>query len=86
MTQRPVETTVARITKNRSETVHIRVVQFHETWCTDLRVFVAGDDGEPLATKKGVAVNLRLLRPLIEALQAAERTAIEQGLLHAERA
>lgn len=82
----PDETTVARIAKNRTETVYVRVVQFHETWCTDLRVFVAGDDGKPVATKKGIAVNVGLLPDLIKALQSAERHATEQGLLDAARA
>jgi hypothetical protein len=62
---------VAKVEKNNRETIFIRRGSYKGHAFIDLRVFVVGKDGEPVATKKGVALAPDKLPALIAALQGA---------------
>lgn len=68
-------TVIGRIRKNKAETAVVRLVEFHGTLCVDIRAFVEGDRGEDVPTKKGIALNVSLIRDLIAALQEAKAEA-----------
>jgi len=62
--QRSQETFVASFEKNCAETVQATVATFRGHRIADLRVYVAGDAGELIPTKKGLAVRVEQLLEL----------------------
>ena len=84
-----MDTTVATIQKNQTEQVRITLTEFGGHQLIDARVYCHphGDpDRAMIATKRGLSVRVELLPLLIAALQAAERKALEAGLLAGEKA
>lgn len=74
----PIE--IVSFAKNRLETVHVRLDRYQGVAFVDIRLFTVAD-GEPKATKKGLALRPMLIPELIAALQAAEVKARELGLI-----
>jgi len=62
---------VATIAKNSRETIFVRRGSFKGHAFVDVRVFVEGKDGEPIATKKGLAVAPDKVPDLIAAIEKA---------------
>jgi hypothetical protein len=63
--------------KNRREEIRASLTTFKGFELGDLRVFVASENGEPIATPKGLSVRVDQLPDLlaaVEALVAATRT------------
>jgi hypothetical protein len=77
---------IARIRKNPTETVVVALDQFRGVDLVDVRIFAAyGEDGDPRATKKGVALKVEHLPALTKALADATAEARRRGLLPAEQ-
>lgn len=64
------EATVYRFEKNSRESVLARLTNYRGLNLADLRVHVAGVDGQPRPTPKGIAVRVEDLPKLLEAVQA----------------
>ena len=75
---------IAEIEKSKSETLRIRLAEFHDYHFLDLRVFYTKDDGELAPTKKGVAIPLVKAADVIEGLNAGLRKAVALGLRNGE--
>jgi transcriptional coactivator p15 (PC4) len=81
------DTVIAVIPKNnRGETIRVALREFKGAQLADIRVMVDGEDGKAIFTQKGVAVPIRRLPAVIEALQAALDTARRQGLFAKDQA
>ncbi|GJD52696.1 hypothetical protein OPKNFCMD_5462 [Methylobacterium crusticola] len=63
---------IGEIPKNAREALRVQLREFKGHEFVDLRLFVIGPDGELVPTQKGIGVHPRLLRRVIEALEAAE--------------
>ena len=75
-------TIIARVRKNASEEVLIRLEDYYGRPCLDVRVFADyGDRGEMLPTKKGLAFSVERLPAIIEALEQARTEAVHRGVL-----
>ena len=75
---------VGTIAKNKLEELRITLREFKGHELVDIRVFAEpyADDGNgKQATKRGVSLSVGKLPALIDALQAAERRARDEGLL-----
>ena len=66
-------TVISEIPKNRTEIIRLTRQSFRGTELVDMRVHYLAD-GEWLPTKKGLAVSVKTVGPLIEALIEAEGT------------
>jgi len=76
---------VCTLTKNGREKIVFRLGEFKGHKFVDLRIFVAGEDGNgDTPTKKGLAVPLHLYREFREALMQVEEVIVERGLLDLE--
>jgi hypothetical protein len=76
---------VCILTKNSREKIVFRVGEFKGHKFVDLRIFVAGENGNgDTPTKKGLAVPLHLYREFREALMQVEEVIVERGLLDLE--
>lgn len=67
--------------RRRNETIRVTLSTFEGINICDIRQFFTDPEGKMRATKKGVALNVRLLPELAAALAKAERQARELGLL-----
>ncbi len=77
-----MEKQISTIKKNALEEIHVGLSEFKGHNLIGIRVYVEEEDGkERIATKKGITCNVRLLPELREALEQAEVTAREAGLL-----
>jgi len=76
--------TIAEVSKSKTETLRIRLNEFHGRHFLDVRAFYEKDDGELAPTKKGVAIPLAKVADVIQALQAGLAKADELGLLNGE--
>jgi Transcriptional Coactivator p15 (PC4) len=76
---------VAILTKNSRETIHVSLGEFEGISLCDVRVFATAD-GAPVATKKGISLRLHLLPELIAGLQRAEAEARQRGLIPIQNA
>lgn len=75
-------TVIATFAKNKAEDVVVRLDEFRGVHFVDVRSFADFDSsGAKRPTKKGVAVNVRLIPKLITALRDAETEARRRGLL-----
>jgi len=75
------ELAVACVPKNRNETIRVRLIRIGTRWCIDTRTFFRTADSGEAPSRKGITASVSSLRSLIEALEAAERLAIERGLI-----
>jgi hypothetical protein len=81
-TTSPATTIIGIVEKNSREHVVVSLSKFRGHRLVDVRVHGSYDDcAERRPTKKGIAIKVERLRDLIDALQGAERKAIELGLL-----
>jgi len=64
---------VAEFPKNAQETLRIELTEFNGYDLLAMRVWTPGTDGALVATKKGLTVRRDLIRPIIDALERAER-------------
>jgi hypothetical protein len=82
----PVE--IAKFWKNRrrSESVHVSLSEYEGHCLINVRVYLTGTDGIDRPTPKGVAMGIRKLPELAEALVKAEAQARLLGLLDGEAA
>ena len=73
---------VATIRKNAEEQVRVSIEEFHGFILVDVRIFSAFTAAKvPMATKRGVSINVAMLPDLVAALQAAEVKACALGLI-----
>jgi hypothetical protein len=71
---------VGQIEKNKREEIRVTLSNFKGHDLVGLRIwFKAGDDYKP--SSKGIALNVRILPQLIGMLEAAEKKAVELGVL-----
>jgi hypothetical protein len=77
----PVE--IAKFWKNRrrSESVHVSLSEYEGHCLINVRVYLTGTDGIDRPTPKGVAMGIRKLPELAQALVKAEAQARSLGLL-----
>jgi hypothetical protein len=80
------DTVIAVIPKNnRGEKIRVALREFKGAHLADIRVVVDGNDGSTVFTPKGVAVPIRRLPAVIEALQKALDEARRRGLFERDR-
>ena len=72
--------TIARFTKNKRESVVVALSEYRGVNLIDLRVFAATDEGDK-PTQKGVALDVKRLPNLRDAIERAEAEAKRLGLL-----
>ena len=72
---------IAELRKNGREVVRVAIREFHGSRNIDLRVYAENSRQEVVATPKGISIKPALIRPVIAALQEAERVAVAEGLL-----
>ena len=77
--------TIARFTKNKREAVVVALSEYKGVRLIDLRVFAATDEGDK-PTPKGLALDVRRLPDLREAITRAEAEARALGMLRTEEA
>ncbi len=71
---------------NRGEFIRIGLNEFKDMHFADIRVILAnGADGKHTFTQKGIAIPLRRLPAVIDALQSALTKAREEGLFDRDR-
>ncbi len=76
------EIEVASIRKNSSDEVRLRLNEYRGSHFLDIRVFSQwGSNPEPVATKKGVALDVSRIDDLLAALALAKSEAVRLGLL-----
>ena len=73
--------TIAELPKSATEDVRIQLRRYFGKSYVSLRVWWTRDDGTQVATRKGVTLPLDMLPGILGALQAAEREAINAGML-----
>ena len=71
---------VETIKKNTKEEIRVELTEFKGHDLLGLRVYADTDNG-PIATRKGITVNVRLIPDLLAALHKAEGAAVRAGLL-----
>ena len=64
--------------KNSRETVRASLGEYHGRQLADVRVYVAADVGQPIATKKGLSVRVEELPHLLAAVSALIAAAEER--------
>jgi hypothetical protein len=64
--------------KNQREEVRATLSTFHGRRIADIRVYRANEDDEDLPTRKGIALDVRSLPRLLEAVQALVDAANEE--------
>ena len=73
---------IAAIPKNATEEIQVELDEFKGYDLISLRIWAIPYTGdEPVPTRKGISVSIKLLPDLIVALQEAEDAAREAGLL-----
>ena len=71
----------AEITKNSRETIKVGLGQWQGCEFAFLQFYRLGEGGKQRALRKGLAIELDLIRPLIEGLEETERAAQAEGLI-----
>lgn len=74
---------IAEIQKNAAETLVVGLGEYLGHKVVNVRIHVEGAEGQLIPTKKGVTASVRLLGPLIDALQEAKRLADGEEKSHA---
>jgi Transcriptional Coactivator p15 (PC4) len=72
---------IARVPKNKRESVVVALGAFMGTPLVHVRIHYTDEKGEDRPTAKGICVNVDRLPELRAAVEAAEVEAIRQGLL-----
>ncbi len=75
------ENTIAAWPINKRETVRASIEKFNNVWVINIRKWFKADDGERRPGNRGIALSVRHLPRLVEAMSAAHRIAIQQGLI-----
>ena len=76
------EQTIVIIESSKSADLRVRFTEWHGRNYCDIRKFISADaTGEREPTRKGIAIPIKLLGEVIEALQQAEQKAQAAGLL-----
>jgi hypothetical protein len=73
---------IARITKNKAETVVVALDEFKGTHLVHVRQHYVDGQGQDRPTPKGICLNVERLPELRAAIVAAEEEAVQRGLLH----
>lgn len=73
------EVVIARIDKNRTEEIHVRLRKWKETWMLDIRVYFPDKNGRMAPSKSGVSVAADKLPELADGVSLALERAREQG-------
>ena len=76
-----MDQTIAEVRKNARGDIRVSLTEYRGHDLCDIRVFAANDDGDPIATRKGITLNVSLIPQLQEALKAAEQKARNAGLI-----
>jgi hypothetical protein len=66
---------------NKRETVRVSIEKYNGVWLINLRKWFEADDGEMRPGNRGIALGVKHLPRLAEAMSAAHRVAIQQGLI-----
>jgi hypothetical protein len=74
-------TVVAEWPINKRETVRLSIEKYNGVWLINLRKWFDADDGEMRPGKHGIALSVKHLPRLAEAISAAHRIAISQELV-----
>jgi hypothetical protein len=72
--------------RRRNESVHVSLSEYEGHCLINVRVYCTGTDGIDRPTPKGVAMGIRKLPELAQALVKAEARARELGLIDGEGA
>ncbi len=72
---------ITEIEKNSTEVIRVELSEFKGFDLFSLRVYVEKEGSDPLPTKKGLTVGVKLVPELKQAILKAEQAAIEAGLL-----
>jgi len=75
--------TVAEWQLNRRECIRVSIEQFKGTWLINIRKWFDADDGTIRPSKDGIALRVKHLPQLSDAITRALATAIERGLVEA---
>ena len=75
---------IGTIPKNKGEDIRVTLSNFKGHDLVGARVWFKVKDGEPRPSAKGITVNVKVLPELIGLLEAAEKKAIELGVLEPE--
>ncbi len=79
--------TISIIERGKTADIRVRLMNWHGRDYCDIRTFVSADaTGEREPTRKGIAIPIKLLDDVIEALHEAQQQAKASGLLKAEAA
>jgi hypothetical protein len=71
---------------NRRDRVRVSIEQFNGTWLVNIRKWFESDDGEIRPGKQGIALGIRHLPQLTEAVNTAVSAANERQLIPAPSA
>jgi hypothetical protein len=82
----PVEISKFWKNRRRNESVHVSLSEYEGHCLINVRVYCTGTDGIDRPTPKGVAMGIRKLPELAQALVKAEARARELGLIDGEGA
>ncbi|MEQ8709038.1 MAG: PC4/YdbC family ssDNA-binding protein [Rhodospirillales bacterium] len=77
--EQPGETTIATIQKGKKEIVRVNLFRMQSNDLVGIRTFAQLQDGTVVPTKKGLAMAVRHIPALREALQLAEAEIIRLG-------
>jgi hypothetical protein len=80
----PIEIAKFWKSRNRSEHVRVEISEYQGHRLINIRVWQTGSDGIDRPTTKGIALSVRKLPELAEAIGKAHLKARELGLLDAE--
>ena len=75
---------IGAIPKNQREEIRVTLSNFKGHDLCGARIWFKNKEGEPRPSSKGLTVNVRVLPELIGLLEAAEKKAIELGVLEAD--
>jgi hypothetical protein len=81
MSDPPDSHVVAEWPINSRERARLVISQYKGNRLINLRKWFEGEDGELRPSKQGIAFGVKHLPRLVEAINAAHRFAIEQGLI-----
>jgi Transcriptional Coactivator p15 (PC4) len=70
---------------SRGEVARVSIRSFKGTWLIDLRKWFEAGDGQLRAGSKGISLSVKHLRRISVAMNEALATALERGLIPADR-
>jgi len=72
------------ISKNTQERIRFQITEFRGQELVDIRVWVQGEDGAPVPTRKGITFKVDKWPEFRRALETLEAEILEAGLIEAE--